>query len=488
MADPFKNARAFYDVTVPSSGDGFQFISQIKNALQGLGSMDMIPLQPRAHSPADNKIMVRGTDASGFYRPIYGADTNSRVYFSSGDSPTIAAPASLPRIDIVYITPSGDLRVVTGTEAASPTLPTLAPSGDTRLPVCAIYNRPSQTKIFNFEDSAANTGDGYIYQDLRPWLQQPKAASGSSFSASTPVSPTGDGQATPGVSAASARSDHAHGGVHAVRRVGGSNMQGDVEFAGPIEQVGGRLTIANLPMSLFKNLVVVKSGAGTVKITFDDLVLQDTNDRGASARKKSITIDFANGAGVINGLDTGAEAANTIYYIWVLRKSTDGSIGGVFSLNSQAGPTLPSGYDQQALISCVGNDNSSNFIAFHQAGTKYTFDVWATMASGSISAWTAFTLLPTNMSTNAGFVPPNLSTYCFGEVYTAAQGCMITNDSSVSTNINAAAPNRVAAISASQDNSCFWGFDILTANTLYLGTNSVTDACYLGGFEINKLT
>ena len=174
MPDAFTNARPYFDVTFPTSGDGFS-ISGMRNALTGLGFLDLIPLQPRAHNPADTKIMVRGRDASGFYNPIYANDANERVVFSSGDSPAIAAPSANPRIDIVYLTPSGDIRIVTGTEAVTPTLPSLAPSGDTRMPICAIYLKTTQTKIVNFEDKDSNTGDGYIYQDLRPWLRYPRA-------------------------------------------------------------------------------------------------------------------------------------------------------------------------------------------------------------------------------------------------------------------------------------------------------------------------
>lgn len=173
MPDSFTNARPYFDVTFPSSGDGFS-ISGFRNALAGLGFLDMIPLQPRAHNPANTSIMVRGRDASGFFNPVYAGDADKRLFFSSGDSMSFTAPTSNPRIDIIYLTPSGDIRSITGTEAATPTLPSLSPSGDTRIPICAIYHKTSQTKIVNFEDKDSNTGDGYIYQDLRPWLHFPQ--------------------------------------------------------------------------------------------------------------------------------------------------------------------------------------------------------------------------------------------------------------------------------------------------------------------------
>ena len=169
MPDNYTNARPYFDVTFPNSGDSFS-ISNMRRNFQGLGFMDFIPLQPRAHSPANLSIMVRGRDASLFYNPVYFGDADQRIPFGSGDSPAMVAPSANPRIDIVYITPSGDIRIQTGTEAASPTLPSLGPSGDTRLPICAIWHKKSETKIVNFENKDSNTGDGYIYQDLRPFL------------------------------------------------------------------------------------------------------------------------------------------------------------------------------------------------------------------------------------------------------------------------------------------------------------------------------
>ena len=176
MPDPFTNAKPYYDVNFPSSGDSFlTVISNIKNALQGLAFLDMIPCQPRAHNPANLSIMVRGRDASSFFNPIYYGNADQRTFFASGDSPAMPVPISSPRIDIVYLTTSGDVRVVRGTEAASPTLPSMAPSGDTLLPICAVWHKKTETKIVNFEDKDSSTGDGYIYQDLRPFIRFPKA-------------------------------------------------------------------------------------------------------------------------------------------------------------------------------------------------------------------------------------------------------------------------------------------------------------------------
>lgn len=203
----------------------------------------MLPLQPRAHSPADNKIFVRGRDASSYYNPVYYGDANQRIAINSGDSSAFSTPASNPRIDVVYITPSGDIRIQQGSEAASPSIPSLSPSGDTRFPVCAVYNKPTQTKIVNFEDKDSNTGDGYIYRDLRPFLVQPSIGGAGSLTSSIPLSVTGDNAV--GTATTASRADHTHAGVHTAKVVGSGDIFGDIGFEGNVQQQGQRLKIVN---------------------------------------------------------------------------------------------------------------------------------------------------------------------------------------------------------------------------------------------------
>lgn len=69
----------------------------------------------------------------------------------------------------------------------------------------------------------------------------------------------------------------------------------------------------------------------------------------------------------INKLDTGAEASNTWYYIW-LCKGSSGS-GAVISA-SNTSPTLPSNYNtyKRLLPYAVRNDGSSNFVKSYIVG------------------------------------------------------------------------------------------------------------------------
>jgi parallel beta-helix repeat protein len=75
--------------------------------------------------------------------------------FAGGNSPTITAPTTNPRIDLIYIDSSGVLQALTGVEAVSPSPPNHSPY----LPISEISLSVGDTQI----DSEAIT-------DVRPWL------------------------------------------------------------------------------------------------------------------------------------------------------------------------------------------------------------------------------------------------------------------------------------------------------------------------------
>ncbi len=68
------------------------------------------------------------------------------------------------------------------------------------------------------------------------------------------------------------------------------------------------------------------------------------------------------------GLDTGVEAANTWYYVYVIGDTTRvNPIDGVFSAD-QMNPTLPAGYDVFRRVGVVRNDAASDIIDFQNFG------------------------------------------------------------------------------------------------------------------------
>ena len=332
------------------------------------------------------------------------------------------------------------------------------------------------SKIVNFEDKDSNSGDGYIYQDLRPWLRT-AGAGAISLTGLTPVSPTGDNAV--GTAESGARGDHAHQGLHTIHVSGSGDLYGDIELAGPIEQAGNRLTIANLPMSLFRNLFVQRPSTTTVKITYDELIFQNNdNDKSAWSKSKSVTIDIESSGA--NGLAAGlTEGSNTWYYIWLWRKSSDGTVAGTLD-TSFNNPEVPSGgYDQKALVSAVQNDNSSNFIDFIQEGLEYWYTTWQTMGSGAVgtASWTSVDL--------TNFVPNGLSTICFGFLRSSGSIVGVTNDSSVAAE-NTDAPNKMLSGNSSQINP-YWKLNIITADRMYWLASGGDSVLRISGFIINKL-
>lgn len=244
------------------------------------------------------------------------------------------------------------------------------------------------------------------------------------------------------------------------------------------------VTSVYVPRSSWRNLSVTRTNATTVAVTADELVFQDSSN--ISVRDTSISVSAAITTSGANGLDTGVEAANTIYYVWVIRKSSDGTKGGLLSTSSTS-PTMPSGYDQKALVSAVGNNNSSDFIDFKQTGKRYTFTSWATLASGNVgtSPWVSIDLTPANMSTVAGFVPSALSNFCYGTYSGASAAAAITNDSSITADATSLHRNKQRTGGNSELDK--WEFDVLTTDTIYWVSADAGAIVFLQGFEINKL-
>ena len=138
----------------------------------------------------------------------------------------------------------------------------------------------------------------------------------------------------------------------------------------------------------FKNLKVTRPTAATVTVSADELVLENSSNEKVTVRAVSQTADITvSGAG---GLDAGSEG-NKWYYMWIIRKSSDGTVSALLSASSTS-PTMPAGYDQKALVSAVHN-TIGDFVNFTQVGKKYLYTDWVTLVSGAFgtygSAWGA---------------------------------------------------------------------------------------------------
>lgn len=119
---------------------------------------------------------------------------------------------------------------------------------------------------------------------------------------------------------------------------------------------------------------------------------------------KSIDISLSG----VGGLDTGSEAANTWYAVYLIGDSSEvNPVAGMLSL-SDSSPTLPLGYDIFRRLGWVRNNNSSDFFKFKQLGNtnlkKVFYDeeqsALEILVNGAATTWTTI---------NAGILVPNTS-------------------------------------------------------------------------------
>lgn len=112
-------------------------------------------------------IAVEGTKSGDFYKNVYLTTQPLEVDVQS--APTITAPTTNPRIDILTIDSAGTLAWTTGTEATTPSAPWSSVSQG-KIPICTVYCKTTMTKVLDFEDKDTDTNQGYIHSDLRPFL------------------------------------------------------------------------------------------------------------------------------------------------------------------------------------------------------------------------------------------------------------------------------------------------------------------------------
>lgn len=161
------------------------------------------------------------------------------------------------------------------------------------------------------------------------------------------------------------------------------------DTAGNGSKIGGGWLSSHCVRDTSRGLKITCTAVASLSVTAQELVLQDSNGYAYSRTNISETVSItSSGAG---GLDTGAEANNTWYYIWIVSK-LDGTVDGLLSTSSTS-PVLPGGYVMKALVGSVRNDASGNFIGFSQHGYRghYTSVPLPLIKEGTFttSNWTA---------------------------------------------------------------------------------------------------
>jgi hypothetical protein len=98
------------------------------------------------------------------------------------------------------------------------------------------------------------------------------------------------------------------------------------------------------------------------------------------------------------GLFTGSKAADTAYYLWIIRRSDTGVVDAGFD-PSQTAPTMHSGSDQKALIGMAYTDASSNILCVLPIGAgEFLSAPQAMTANGSLTLTHGLSIRPANIS------------------------------------------------------------------------------------------
>jgi hypothetical protein len=237
-------------------------------------------------------------------------------------------------------------------------------------------------------------------------------------------------------------------------------------------------------VGLARTLVIKNNTADPtfkVGITADDVVLKNSSGLSYLAEAVSVTANMtASGA---NGLDTGAEASSTWYYLWVIYNGT--TVASLLSTSATA-PTLPSGYTYKAMVGAVYNDSGSNFDTMYQSGSEVWLDETDaasrvfTAQAGSNNVWTSASL--------AAIVPPIAKTVAgtmgLSVAATVTNDCQfaVAGESTGLTVCSHTAGGPGAPVANAIDTFILgWPFDLIplrTAQTIWWKTYTATAATF----------
>jgi len=109
----------------------------------------------------------------------------------------------------------------------------------------------------------------------------------------------------------------------------------------------------------FATVATVSIAAGTAR---------DSANTGNIDVTGTLTANIANGGA--NGLDTGTEASNTWYALYVIADSTNTSAPAALLSVSFSLPIMPAGYDLFRRVGAVRNGSASDFLEFQQDGSS----------------------------------------------------------------------------------------------------------------------
>jgi hypothetical protein len=250
-----------------------------------------------------------------------------------------------------------------------------------------------------------------------------------------------------------------------------------VDRASARENLGVPKQVSHNTLCPHRNLIGVWATNATATWTADELVLEDASGNQVAIASFNKTANIATSGAA--GLDTGAEASSTWYYVWAIAKA-DGTQSILLSTASTvAGLTFPSGYTYAGRIGAVRNNGSSNLVAFDQRGEDVNVAETTLVSAGSATS-------PTSLASNlATAVPPNArraSGYCSIKD-TGSSASAVTLQLASGSSTGQAVIQNPGGTAA----NLFGGFDLLllTAQTAFYSVTAGTAQCsaYVTGYK-----
>lgn len=182
-----------------------------------------------------------------------------------------------------------------------------------------------------------------------------------------------------------------------------------------LQMVGGNPTWANPPSGSVSSgsasvgltgVSCTNTNTSTVSVQCPSLTLTDGSGNTVKATGVNVAANLAASLGT-GGLDTGAEAINTWYYLYVISNGTTTS--AVISTNGNSPSfTNLAGYTYFSLVSVFRNDGSGNIVNFVQRGRAF----WTRpiVFADPATITTSFTAVASGIALTT-ILPPNSKTY-----------------------------------------------------------------------------
>ncbi len=147
-------------------------------------------------------------------------------------------------------------------------------------------------------------------------------------------------------------------------------LREDATFAvppGSLSVVRGYIDGCVLAQDITNPLTVLVVGSGTCANSTTTFMFTFTQ------MGKDITATWAAGSGNGGLFPTLTLAANTWYHVFIIRKSSDGSLDAGFDTDVTASH-IPPGYSEFRRLGSVLTDGSKNILPFHQYGDEFWWD------------------------------------------------------------------------------------------------------------------